>query len=183
MRLFTALDIPGDILANLARLIERLRPTAHIQWSPADNLHITTKFIGEWPEARLDELQRVLAAIPPLPPLPIRIRNLGFFPNPRSPRVFWAGLEASGELAGLAGSTDQATAALGIEPEKRTFSPHLTLARIKEPVPLDKLRAAIAALPSLEFGSFTADRFCLYQSRLRPSGSVYTKISEFPLSK
>ena len=183
MRLFTALDISKDVLANVEHLIERLKPAARIKWSPPGNMHITTKFIGEWPEGRLGELTGALHALPSHPALSIAIRNVGFFPNPHSPRVFWAGIEAPPELESLARETDRATAALGVESEKRAFSPHLTLARIKEPVPLQKLREAIAALSSLEFGEFTADRFYLYQSRLNPAGSVYTKLSEFPLSK
>ena len=183
MRLFTAIDIPSDVLGNLERLLGRLEPAAPIKWSLPANLHITTKFIGEWPEARLDELKQALAGVPKHDPIPIEIRNLGFFPNPHSPRVFWAGIHAPPELASLARDIDGALAALGIEPEKRAFSPHLTLARIKEPRPLVNLRQEIAALDSLEFGSFTAGSFYLYHSRLQPAGSVYTKLSEFPLSK
>jgi RNA 2',3'-cyclic 3'-phosphodiesterase len=183
MRLFTAIDIPDDVLGNLTALIERLKPAARIQWSPAANLHITTKFIGEWPEDRLPELKRALAGVTPHAPIPIRIRHVGFFPNPHSPRVFWAGIEAPADLTTLARDTDRATAALGVAPEQRAFSPHLTLARMREPVPLVKLREAIAALDSLDFGSFEAVHFYLYQSRLQAGGSVYTKLSEFPLSK
>ncbi len=73
--------------------------------------------------------------------------------------------------------------ALGIRSEKRPFSPHLTLARIKERVELQPLREAIAALPSLEFGAFQAAGFFLYRSTLRPTGSVYTKLAEFPLTR
>src|SRR5436190_340124 len=101
-------------------------------------MHITTKFIGEWPEERLGELTGALAALSARAPIPIAIRNLGFFPNPHSPRVFWAGIEAPAELANLAGATDLALAALGVASEQRAFAPHLTLARIKEPVPLQK---------------------------------------------
>jgi 2'-5' RNA ligase len=112
---------------------------------------------------------------------------VGFFPNPHSPRIFWCGIEAPG-LPELAADTDLATASLGVAPEKRAFSPHLTLARItlthiKERVELQPLREAIAALTTLEVGSFPARSFFLYQSTLRPAGSVYTKLAEFPLTK
>lgn len=183
MRLFTAIDLPEEVISNLKRLLNRLRPSARLKWSPPENLHITTKFIGEWPEERLDEIHAALGAVPSHAPIAIDIRGLGFFPNPHAPRVFWAGIQALPDLASLAAETDAALAALGIEPEKRAFSPHLTLARIKEPVPMQPLREAIAALPSLDFGSFVVDRFYLYQSRLAPSGSVYTKLSEYPFSK
>jgi 2'-5' RNA ligase len=180
MRLFTAVDLPPDLVARLERLIEQLRPAARVKWSPPENLHITTKFIGEWPEAQLEELHRALAGLQARPPIPIRVRNLGFFPNQRSPRVFWAGVEGGDKLAGLAADTDRALSPLGVEPENRPFSPHLTLARIKEPVPMQALHDAVGALPSREFGDYIADRFYLYQSRLNPKGSVYVRVGEFP---
>lgn len=182
MRLFTGLDLPAEVVRALEALLDRLRPTVRIKWSPPANLHVTTRFIGEWPEERLPDLRAALGGIPSHPPIPVHIRKLGFFPNPHAPRIFWAGVEASPDLAALAAETDRALEPLGLKPEGRPFSPHLTLARIKEPVPVQKLRETIAALPSLEFGSFSADRFFLYQSRPGPAGSVYTKLAEFPLA-
>jgi len=182
MRLFTALDLSAEVISNLKKLLLRLRPAAEIRWSPPENLHVTTKFIGEWPAERLEELKAALAGLPARAPIPVRIRRVGFFPNPHAPRVFWCGVEAA-ELGALAADTDRATAALGVPSEERAYSPHLTLARIKEPVSLQPLREIIASLPSLEFGDFEADRFFLYHSRMNPAGSVYTKLAEFRLAK
>lgn len=182
MRLFTGLDLPPDVVGKLDELLRRLKPTAQINWSPLANLHITTKFIGEWPEPRLDELKAALAAMPAHEAIPVAIRRLGFFPNPHSPRSFWCGIQAPG-LDRLAADTDRTTAALGIASEKREFSPHLTLARIKERTEMQPLREAIAALKSLEFGEFEARSWFLYRSTLKRTGSVYTKLAEFPLSK
>jgi RNA 2',3'-cyclic 3'-phosphodiesterase len=182
MRLFVGLDLPGDVVRNLEKLLERLRPAARIQWSPPANMHVTTKFIGEWPEERLEDLKAALGGIAPRAAISMRIRQLGFFPNERSPRVFWCGIEAPG-LAELAADTERATSALGIAAETRPYSPHLTLARIKERLNLEPLHKAIAALPSTEFGSFEARSFFLYRSQLRPGGSVYTKLAEFPLAR
>ncbi|HEV3198298.1 MAG TPA: RNA 2',3'-cyclic phosphodiesterase [Bryobacteraceae bacterium] len=181
MRLFTGLDLPPEVVHNLEELLERLRPKARIHWSPPANLHITTKFIGEWPEERLDELRAALEALRTRPTIPIQVHRLGFFPNPHSPRIFTCGVEAPG-LEALAQDTDRATAVLGIDSEKRAFSPHLTLARIRDRVNLQPLREAIAALPSLDFGRFEASRFFLYQSRPGTGGSVYTKLAAFSLS-
>jgi 2'-5' RNA ligase len=183
MRLFTGIDLPPAVVRNLESLVERLRPSARVRWSPPANLHITTRFIGEWPPERLAELEAALASVPISGVIPIGVRKLGYFPNSHSPRVFWAGVEASPGLAALAAETDGVLSSLGREPDGRPFAPHLTLARIKEPVPLSKLRETIAALPSLEFGEFAADRFHLYESRLSPAGSVYTKLAAFPLAK
>ncbi|MFB3776579.1 MAG: RNA 2',3'-cyclic phosphodiesterase [Bryobacteraceae bacterium] len=183
MRLFTAIDLPEDVRDRLAALIGRLRPSARLKWSAAGNLHITTKFIGEWPAERLEELATALRGVPGRAPVAVAIRGLGWFPNPRAPRVFWAGVEAGSLLEELARDTDLALTRLGVAREDRPFSPHLTLARIKEPAPLDRLRDAVSSLPSVEFGQFTVDRFCLYESQLRPSGSVYSKLQEFVFTK
>lgn len=182
MRLFFGLDLPAETVRSLEALMDRLRPTARIQWGSPANLHITTKFVGEWPDERLAEIQAAVAVIAPRAPIQVHVHRVGFFPNPHAPRVFWCGIEAPG-LEGLAMDTDRAVAALGVAREARGFSPHLTLARIKEMPHLQPLREAIAALPSLEFGQFEASRFFLYRSQLRPNGSVYTKLAEFPLSK
>jgi 2'-5' RNA ligase len=69
-----------------------------------------------------------------------------------------------------------------VEPEKRAYSPHLTLARIKERADLGRLHAAVHGLANIEFGRFAARRFFLYRSRLQPGGSVYTKLAEFPFT-
>ena len=181
MRLFTAIALPPKVRGNLERLLARLKPAAPIKWSPAKNLHITTKFIGEWEEERLDELRAALEAIEPVGEIEIAVRGLGWFPNERAPRVFWAGIEAGAGLAELARRTEQRLAGLGIPVERRKFSPHLTLARIKGRVDLGPLRKAVSGLPSTEFGSFVADRFHLYVSELTPAGSIYTPLDEFEI--
>ena len=179
MRLFTGIDLPDDVINVFERLLVRLRPAAHLKWSPAYNLHITLRFIGEWPEPRLDELKTALANVPPRFPVRIDFRGLGWFPNARRPRVFWAGVDAEPELAKLAHDIDAALEGLGLPREDRELSPHLTLARIKQPVPLDKLHHIIENMESTDFGSFKADRFYLYRSQPGSAGSIYTKLSEF----
>jgi 2'-5' RNA ligase len=180
MRLFTAVDLAPEIVARIEALLRRLKPTACIQWSPPSKLHITTKFIGEFAAERLPELERALSHLPSRDPIEIHIRRVGFFPNPHSPRVFWCGVDAP-QLGALAAETEAVTSALGVPRESRAFSPHLTLARIRERTALQPLREAIASLGPPDLGSFQASSFFLYQSTLKPGGSVYTKLAEFPL--
>src|SRR5205085_1953986 len=128
-RLFTAIDLPAETRAALGALLDRLRPLAPLRWSPVENLHITTKFIGEWPEARLDGVKRALATVAPQP-VAIGVRGLGWFPDANRPRVLWAGIDAGAPLKNLARETERAVAKLGVTVEMREYSPHLTLARI-----------------------------------------------------
>jgi RNA 2',3'-cyclic 3'-phosphodiesterase len=180
MRLFTGLDLSEESRELLERLLDGLRPLAHLKWSAIYNLHITTKFIGEWRPERLEELKAALARVGKRENVSITIQGLGWFPNPHNPRVFWAGIQGGSALAMLALDIDSAVEPLGIPRETRPFSPHLTLARVKEAAPLQELRQAIAKLESVEFGCFTADRFFLYLSEPGAAGPVYTKVSEYP---
>jgi 2'-5' RNA ligase len=185
MRLFTAIDLPPETTARLDALLNQLRPAARLRWSRAENLHVTTKFIGEWPEERLGELKTAFAEIPAVGEIAISLRGLGYFPNPHQPRVFWVAVHAPDSLARLAHLTEDATAALGVPREDRPYSPHLTLARLNArydpPGALGALRRAVASLPETDCGTFTARDWHLYLSEPGPGGSRYTKLGTFSL--
>ena len=175
MRLFTAIDIPQPVLSKLSALLDLLRPAAKLRWSPAENLHVTTKFIGEWPENKLGEMHNALAAVAMPAAAILTVRGLGWFPNPHSPRVFWVGVDAGGELNALAQAIDRAVTRLGVPAEERPFRPHLTLARLKHRNGLDAVRRVVAGLDSTDFGSFQASSFFLYLS----AAGKYTRLREF----
>jgi 2'-5' RNA ligase len=179
MRNFTAIDLPSTILLRLERLLSALRPEAQIKWSPLDNLHITTKFIGEWREERLPELTDALASVLPCEPFQVELKGVGWFPNRRSPRVLWLGVNGGEALADLARRTEEKLQALGIPKEDREFRPHLTLARIKSPVSLSKLRQRIDEMESAEFGSFSVSCFSLFRSDPGSNSSIYRKLRDF----
>jgi len=177
MRLFTAVDIPEGIERALGTMIDRLRPNAKISWAAPEKLHITTKFIGEWPEQRIEEMKRALGPVAKTGPIRIAVRGIGWFPNARDPHVLWVGVEAAPELAALARATEQAVGALGVPVEERKYSPHLTLARIRHRERLDRLRKAVEAEGAAECGEYEASKFFLYWS---VSGE-YRKLAEFSL--
>ncbi len=179
MRSFTAIDLPSTTLLRLERLLSALRPEAQINWSPLDNLHITTKFIGEWPEARLPELTDTLSSLLPCEPFRVELKNLGWFPNSRSPRVLWVGVAGGQALADLARRTEEKLGALGIAKEKREFSPHLTLARIKNPVALSRLRQKVEEMEAVELGEFPVTCFSLFRSDPGSNASIYRKLHDF----
>jgi 2'-5' RNA ligase len=181
LRLFVALEIPEDVRKNLAELIRELRGVApQAKWVRAENLHITLKFIGEIAAEKLDPIRGALAKARSDSLVKLDFRGLGFFPNEKNPRVFWAGIEASGNLKTLASEIEIGLETIGIPREQRPFSPHLTLARFESRKVPEKLRAAIRENGAREFGAFETKRFHLIESKLRPSGAEYTTVQSFP---
>ncbi|MCC6540180.1 MAG: RNA 2',3'-cyclic phosphodiesterase [Bryobacterales bacterium] len=183
MRLFTGLDIPDEARAQAAALIDRLRAVSPARWSPPENLHITTKFIGEWPEARLDELRERLSDVAAPGPLTVRLGSVGWFPNPHQPNILWIAVAEPGGLAGLAAATEDRLAAAGIAREERRYTPHLTLARLGRrdgapPVNVVALRRELALHEPPVFAPFEAREFHLYAS----AGGRYTRLAAFPLT-
>lgn len=194
MRLFVALDIDEPIRQQIARFVEGVRGFApEARWVRTESLHITLKFIGN---VAAEEQPRFEQALRPIavPAFDLSIRGHGFFPTARSPRVFWLGITAPPELARLAPDIDAATAALGIPKEEHAFSPHLTLARgggrsgsprrrpgDRPNSQFARLQEKLAALPAPDFGTMTAREFFLYESKLSPKGSQYSKLASFPL--
>src|SRR5260370_40024908 len=152
------------------------------RWVRPENLHVTLKFIGEVPETKLAAIRSALARARSDQPVTLDFRGLGFFPNEKHPRVFWAGIEASANSKTLAADIDKATEKLGIPLEKRPFSPHLTLARFEPPRLSEKLLAAIQENAALDFGSLRANQFQLLESKLQSSATTYTTLEPFPFA-
>ena len=183
MRLFVALEIPSTVRENLADLLKSLRTVSpQTRWVRPENLHVTLKFIGEVPETKLAAIRSALAGARSDQIVTLDFRGLGFFPNEKHPRVFWAGIEASPNLKDLAADIDRATEKLGIPREQRPFSPHLTLARFEPPGLPEKLRSAIQENEVREFGTLSTSQFHLIESKLKPSGAEYTTLESFPFA-
>lgn len=192
MRLFVALDIPEAVRAALGAFIAKMRPACEnilagskrsprpsARWARIEAAHITLKFIGEVPAETVEPIKAALARIRFPGPIEITFRNVGFFPDDRRPRIFWAGIEADAQLGALAAAIETSLEPLGIAREQRVFSPHLTLARVESPRGLGLLRDAIAAAKPLDFGSTVAKDFHLYQSTLKPAGTEYTRLATY----
>ncbi len=182
MRTFIALDLPEEIRARLAEVQRALKPSTHTaRWVAPESIHVTLKFIGEIPEKRVDDIHGALAGLT-WKPFTVTVNGIGFFPGARSPRVVWAGMQAP-TMEDLTKEIDVHLERLGFEKEKRMFRPHLTLARAKT----TRLEAALVetakAFEHEDFGTFTVDRFFLYQSTLKPTGSIYTKLKEYLLTR
>ena len=156
-----------------------------ITWGKSENLHLTLKFLGDTPESKIPELQQVVAkAVKGIEPFVINLRGFGVFPDKRAPRTLWTGIEGNTDiLVNLAKEIESKVKSLGFPPEGKPFRPHLTLARIKknQRVLGQAIEKARVLADPFVFGRLLVEQVCLFESELRPTGSVYTKLWVIPL--
>ena len=181
MRAFIAIDLPLEIHNELARWQATFGGlSADARWTRPQGLHLTLKFLGEIADAQVGEVTQALATLGSIATFPVEIKGFGFFPDARRPRVFWAGVVAPPELAQLARRVEDTLENIGFPREQRAYSPHLTLARFREPRPEPALRDAVEKQPAITLGRFDVTEFFLYESKLNPRGAEYRKIARFP---
>lgn len=187
LRTFLAIDLPSSLQSSIERHIRMVkRELPGLSWSKPENLHINLKFFGDTTERQIDQIRRAVEpAISQVSPFVVGLKGFGVFPDDRSPRVLWIGLDgALDHLSTLAGYVGQAVVPLGFPQENRPFRPHLTVARVKK-----DHRAVSRTLHTL--GAFTApflgeslfvERVTLFKSELRPGGAVYAKLWDVSLN-
>jgi 2'-5' RNA ligase len=165
-----AIKLSAETNRGLSELIEKLRtPGDGISWARPTNLHLTLRFLGGSVDssliAPLAEALRRIAERPA--PIVVEARGIGAFPDLARPRVIWAGIEGA-NLLDLAREVEQAAVECGFEPERRPYSAHLTLGRVRELRRWAKLRGKLEALAERDFGRSTIETMILYESRLSP---------------
>jgi len=154
-----------------------------VKWVEPENLHLTLKFLGDTPEELLPKIEEDLSdACAVSQPFNLSIQGVGCFPNKTRPRAYWAGLTPSKSLKELqrdiAGRMDD----LGFEPEEKEFVPHLTVARIKEPIGKERMTSAFLNF-NLQSEPFTVTDVSLVRSTLRQEGPIYTVLKDFSLGR
>jgi 2'-5' RNA ligase len=180
VRVFVALDVPEEVRQAVGELMGKVEPACRgARWVRMQGMHLTLKFIGETTPEGVERIRSELGAVRSAAPVAMRFRNVGFFPNAKHPRVFWAGIEASPNLAEIAAEVERRMEGLGIAREERAFKPHLTLARFKSEDGLPRLHEALAKAAPFEFGGARSEEFHLYQSVLKRGGAQYTKLATF----
>jgi RNA 2',3'-cyclic 3'-phosphodiesterase len=195
LRLFVAIELPDAWHRALADAQEVLRAAlaqddglsgARLRWMRPEGIHLTLKFIGEVAPTRVAVLRDQLAlAVPARPDIEISLTRIGSFSDRRAPRVVWAGIDTrpARALQPLFESIETWLAAAGVARERRSFRPHLTLARLPDGLTdAQRLRIAeitsAAALPHLP--PFTVEGVSLMQSFLGPGGARYERLGRWP---
>lgn len=181
IRLFVAATVPDDRLREVADLVAPLRAKlTNARWSDVDNQHLTLKFLGSTPVDLLDPVKQLVAMVAASRTgSEMAMTDLGAFPSRTRIRVLWVGVEdPDGLLTSLAGDLDRAFEPLGFPSEGRPYTPHLTLARFKLPVPL---KSGFPTLDTSSIAPFSIDDLVLFRSHLSPKGARYEVVERFPL--
>lgn len=152
-------------------------------WVREANLHLSIKFLGEQPDTAPAALARALVPVGEKHyPLDLRFGGFGAFPNLRAPRVVWMGVQHDPRLELMHHDIEEACAANGFALDARTFRPHITLARIRDGMPLVDARAlAVAARAAGYKGMQQVSAISLMESVLAVSGARYTTVATIPL--
>ena len=177
VRLFTAIDLPEDVRGSLVSLC---RGMPGGRWVRPDQLHLTLRFIGAVDRDRFAAIKKRLATIA-APPFMMALKGTGSFPPSGQPRVLWAGVEAPGLLASLRDRIEEQLVAAGCEPERRPFSPHITLARLRD-FPRNQVVPYLTRYLSYASDPFEVTEFRLYSSVLSGQGSTHTVEARYPLA-
>lgn len=196
VRAFIALELPAETKAGLMDTQARLRERLHgVRWVNAAGLHLTLRFLGDSTPRQLERVQAALGEATRVCPAGTgRLTGLGVFPESERlpPRVLWVGLELPRPFFALQAACERAAREAGFEPERRAFTPHLTLGRWRDRAPrptFDELdrhspsgRGAAAREGAPDSAACLLDTLVLYRSELRPTGALYTALQTFRLS-
>lgn len=186
IRTFLAVELPDELKKGLVQCQQHLKKDAPFpKWVRPEAMHLTVKFLGDINMAQIEPIRESVAkAIGQQVEFSLAVQGLGVFPSLRSPRIIWAGITEGGEqIAALARALDEALEPLGFPGEDREYTPHLTLARVKDhsrEVGQALVTHGHLAAPWI-FGTLPVRQVGLFQSERKLSGSVYTKLWEVPL--
>jgi 2'-5' RNA ligase len=190
VRLFVGLALDAPVRAAAAtvssRLERRLSSVARdfkARWVPPDNLHLTIWFFGEVPDAAAARLADHLAAPLGLSPFALDVRGCGAFPRSGAPRVLWLGTaEGTTGMIDAHAALAERLAPLGYTPDARAYSPHLTLARVKDPGRSARTVRETLSGEAASCGRMVVTAFTLFRSRLSPHGATYEPLLRVPLA-
>lgn len=184
MRLFLAINLSPDVQRAVAAATAPLREVApELGWVPESNVHLTLKFLGEQPAERAEAIHAAIAGVTAQHrELVMSVGGVGAFPNFRRARVVWMGVGQDPRLELLHHDSEIACEALGFEVEGRPFRPHLTLARIKHPLLVQRLREFARQARQTDYTTDVLVRSIdLMQSELSSAGSAYTTLASAAL--
>ncbi len=176
-RLFVAIDLPAPVQEDLAAMFCGL-PGA--RWTAPEQLHLTVRFIGEVDSSRFRDIREALGAVQSHH-FSLHLEGLGFFPPRGRPRGLWVGGGKNEQLLQLYRRLEATLVRAGLEPERRKFAPHITLARLRN-TPASRVGGFIASHSLFLTADFPVNQFVLYSSVLNGRGAKHYVEEVYPLS-
>jgi 2'-5' RNA ligase len=178
---FIAIDIRS--FPKLIQFENEIKNTgADVKLVEPDNIHITLKFLGDTEEELIDSIEEIMKkSVEEMDSFEVQLKGSGVFPSQNYIKVMWIGLKNGEKIGEIASEIDEKTSDLGFQREKRGFSAHLTIARVKSAKNKEKLLQIIEKYRDIEFGSFEVDSIKLKKSELTPKGPIYTTLKEVKL--
>ncbi len=185
MRAFVAVDIAEQVLSEIEDFIARMRDRmTGARWVVPRNIHLTLRFLGESDRSTLAAVAASLESVSSRHgSFSLSHRGIGFFPSARRPRIFWVGLDPLPEaLRNLQKEVETVAQLHRFEPETRRYSPHLTLARFRNPRSDRMYEEITREFEGRDFGTTFVPDLVLYQSILKKEGTEYRALKRLALS-
>jgi len=184
-RLFFAVNLPHAVTSRLDNLSATFGvPAGHVRWVRGENMHITLKFLGDVEDSAIPKLcDAARKAVDGFSPMRIAVEGMGVFPNHEKPKVVWFGVTGETEpMKKLESALSEELSKLGYPPDERSFTPHLTIGRVKNDIARGKLARLVRQYHKFYIGEAVVSEIALYESRLSPKGSIYSPVDTFHLS-
>jgi 2'-5' RNA ligase len=176
IRLFVALSLPDDLRQRLKTLCNGVRDA---RWVDTEYLHLTLRFIGEVEEPEVAYIMAALSSVQ-AEGFDLTLSGVGHFESRNKIRSLWAGIQPCSALEALQQRIETVLTRHGIAPDGRKFSPHVTLARLKQ-VPPTYVRDWLEGNSYFQSASFAVENFTLFDSYRARSRAIYTPLQAFPL--
>lgn len=185
IRCFIAVNIDDALKDEIGKSISVIKTDKwDVKWVPAQNLHITLKFLGSIPEGSVKEISERLSLVSSSnEQFSIRFFGTGIFPDIKRPRVVWIDIINHDNLKRIQEEVEISLASSGFERDNKLFSPHLTIGRLRSLRGKDALLKEIEALKYRDFGNIEVKKISLMRSDLKSAGAQYTVLAEFPLKQ
>jgi 2'-5' RNA ligase len=181
LRGFIAIDI--EPFPKLVQFENEIRNTgANVKLVEPENVHITLKFLGDTDEGYIDQIGEIIKdAVKETDSFEIQLKGAGVFPNQNYIKVMWIGIKNGVQIGKIASKIDEQISGLGFKKEKRDFSAHLTIARVRSAKNKEKILQIIEKYRDMEFGNFKVNYIKLKKSELTSKGPIYTTLREIKL--
>jgi len=185
MRTFIAIELPEDIKKKIEQLQAPLKKTdAFVSWVKPKNIHVTLKFLGEVSEEKIGAVfSATEKALEGARKFTMNLQGMGGFPDLKRPRVIWVGTgSGEKELSRMAERIEQEMEKIGFPKEKRKFSPHFTIGRVKSQKNIEGLLRLVKS-SDFQTDEIQVEEVVVMKSQLHPAGAIYTPLKKVPLAE